>query len=218
MKQPLLSEPSSIQKYALSQILDNQQLEDVFNVCKDLLQQWGSKALEEWIQVLSDLLQAIQFTTVKKECSNLVILLSEISQPLESKICAAQIFGYLCNSMAAAEYDTLFANCIRQLCHDYNWQVRKAMCDSLSKIIMAYKDTEFGKELFLEEVIDLVGDYEEEVRCSSINSFLLCFGWFTASCQKAICDIIKVIILKMTPKLALGFTEKIGYLLLGVIH
>jgi hypothetical protein len=173
------------------------------------LQQWGSKALEEWIQVLSDLLQAIQFTTVKKECSNLVILLSEISQPLESKMCAAQIFGYLCNSMASSEYDLLFANSIRQLCHDYNWQVRKAMCDSLSKIILAYKDTDFSKEL--------VADYEEEVRCSSINSFLLCFGVYAALCQKAILDVIKVIILKMTPKIAIGFTEKVGYLLLGVI-
>ena len=181
------------------------------------MQQWGSKALEEWIQVLSDLLQAIQFTTVKKECSNLVILLSEISQPLESKMCAAQIFGYLCNSMAPSEYDLLFANSIRQLCHDYNWQVRKAMCDSLSKIILAYKETDFSKELFLDEVIDLVADYEEEVRCSSINSFLLCFGVYATICQKAIFDVIKVIILKMTPKIAIGFTEKVGYLLLGVI-
>ena len=192
------------------------QLVDLFIACKDLLQQWSSKALEEWLQVFNDMLQLIQFDSIKKECTNLAILLSEASQPLESKMCAAMVFGYLSNVMPFKEYEIQFLSCIRSLCHDFNWQVRKMMCESLNMIITSYRCSEAGKELFVEEILNLVFDYEEEVRGSSIITFISCFKYFMSTHSKQIYTVVKSIFQKMTDKIALPFSERIGVLISGV--
>jgi len=216
-RQHIPSEHCSLIKYLPTQALDCQQIEDLFTVCKDLLQQWSSKALEEWLIVFEDILKSVQFASIKKECSSLVILLSEISQPLESKICAARIYSYLSYVIPDKEYESLFLPSIRNLCHDFNWQVRKTMCDSMSQIIKQYKDADCGKELFSEEVLDLATDYEEDVRCSCLVSFLNVFGYVMQQYSSQICTVIKGIFTKMTEKVALCIVERIGLFFMGVL-
>jgi hypothetical protein len=217
LKQRMHFETSSKIKSSIYKVLEAQLIEDVFRACKDLLQQWSSKALVEWLEVFGEALKAINFNNIKKECINLVLLLSEMSQPLESKMCAAKLYEYLCNVMPTKDYEAFIQN-IRNLSHDFNWQVRKSMCESLVHIIDVYKDTDLGKDFFLEEIFDLVIDYEEEVRCTGVITFLTCFGYFMKMHSKQIYTIMKGIFLKMTEKISAQIAERLGTLIMGVCY
>lgn len=55
----------------------------------------NKKVQDQWIILLKEIIQIINYDSIEKECEQNVLLLTEKSQPQSNKITAARIMGIL---------------------------------------------------------------------------------------------------------------------------
>ena len=167
---------------------------------------------------MEELLNTLSFEEIKKDCFNLLDFLSGPSQPIESKQCACHIYVILSNYMTYNEFIESFITNIRNLCDDFNWQIRKAMCQSMKDIILKYKDTPTASILFSEELIVLLSDTDEEVRLAALHTFYGVFGIYINSPLRGnIVSIIWKTIQAYNDRQLLIILQSIGLIAIDVI-
>ena len=94
--------------------------------------------------------------------------LSENSQPMQSKFAAAKLIGVMAERVKDKINGLIFDRA-RQLCQDYEADVRKVMATEV--ILKIYKSigNEICKNILLEKIFELIYDPEMHIKVSSIE-------------------------------------------------
>ena len=60
-----------------------------------MLKIWNQPVLDQWVLVFSELIKKIPYDLIEKECNQVILNLSEISQHVMSKYIASKMMGYV---------------------------------------------------------------------------------------------------------------------------
>ncbi len=110
---------------------------------------------------------------------NKITFKGDISQPIVSRVISAKMFGSLCTIMKPKDFISQILPKARNLCQDFNWEVRNIMCTNM-ELICQKLGSQNSSEFFFEEVKgffkkkigELLDDEEIEVKSSAIQLFV----------------------------------------------
>jgi hypothetical protein len=149
------------------------------DVADSMLNQWSKNILEAWIGVYASLLPILS----KKEPENqdklvaagvaLARKMSKLSEPIQVRASAALLIGELAagNSLLSVDkFESNFLATIKNICQDFNWEVRKKMTDQLLSISQ-YIGAQKSFEHLFPELVELFDDEEKDVTLSAIGAF-----------------------------------------------
>ena len=122
--------------------LEKDQYMDIFRLCVIIQGLWNTSVINEWSHVFDLVLANQPYNEIEKGCSNLVVGLSENSQPMQSRYAAAKQIGIMAERVRDKINGLIFDRA-RQLCQDYESDVRKLLADEV--ILKIYKS--IGNEI-----------------------------------------------------------------------
>ena len=152
-------------------VLEQQQyVRDLKQTCVVMLKQWSRQILHKWIDVYVRVVPLLRDDPVEKECVDTVLKMTDLQQPISVRLASTYFLAQLaqCQSLSSAEvYKAKILPKVRQLCQDFNWEVRKEICSQMHKIAVYLGNS---AELF-HELAELVDDEETEVKLAAIKQF-----------------------------------------------
>lgn len=101
-----------------------------------MLKMWVPTVLLAWIPVYEILIDEMDFEeNYKADAFDLIKALSDITQPLKARCGAVHILSHLCRKVETNEFEKQLVPRVSNMSKDYNWEVRKAMVESLPSIL-----------------------------------------------------------------------------------
>ena len=141
-----------------------------------MLSQWSKQVLDAWIGVFAKLLPMVakqdpaQLDQCVQKGVNIVKKMSQRNEPLSVRTSCAVLIGALAvgdSLCSPTVYEKNFIAIIKDICQDFNWEVRRDICGQLMNISV-YLQTQKSFELLYPELVELIDDEEREVAQTAI--------------------------------------------------
>jgi hypothetical protein len=131
--------------------LKKDQLHEIFKLCLVISGLWNINVINQWACVFNIVLIKIPYNEIERNCSDLVVGLSENSQPMQSRYAAAKLIGVMAERVKHKINGLIFDRA-RQLCQDYESDVRLLLADEV--ILKIYKSisNDICENILLEKV------------------------------------------------------------------
>ncbi|CDW91821.1 serine threonine-protein phosphatase 4 regulatory subunit 4-like [Stylonychia lemnae] len=161
-------------------ILDSQFFKELLKVASQMMKQWSKSVLMKWIEVYAILLPRItcedqaNADKFERDCLELVNKMGDQPSPFQVKISVPFFLAQLAKNQSIRQKDTYTSRClskIKNMCQDFNWEIRKEMCLNLTKI-SKYLGHQLVTQIILPELIELLNDEEVEVFHQAIQTYI----------------------------------------------
>ncbi len=146
-----------------------------------MTRQWSKAILQKWIIVYCVLVQKLLSDPeqlkekLTKEFVDGAFAMSELSQPISVRVSSTTFAAQMAkqNSLLSTEafLSHKVLSKVRQLCQDFNWEVRKEMCQNLVHVSEYLGPHQAQTEIF-SEIEELLDDEEVEVKTQAIKSLV----------------------------------------------
>lgn len=149
-------------------ILEKDQIMAIFRLSVVISGLWNINVINEWAKVFDIVLIKLPYAEIEKICSDLVVGLSENSQPMQSRYAAAKLIGIMAERIKDKINGQIFDRA-RQLCQDYESEVRLLLADEVILKIYRSINNDICENILIEKVFELVYDPEIKIKVSSIK-------------------------------------------------
>jgi len=160
--------------------LDDQFAEPVFTLAEEMLNQWSKQILEAWIGNFAKLLpilakskNGLRETHYVNKGINMVQKMSQRAETLTVRTCCALLIGAIADQnslLSVSTFNSSVLPTVKNICQDFNWEVRKEVCGQLP-FIAKYMGKDESWEHIYPELQELLDDEEREVVSTAIQAF-----------------------------------------------
>ncbi|KAM3135909.1 hypothetical protein pb186bvf_012038 [Paramecium bursaria] len=140
------------QKLLKEQQLKDHQLQQIYELCVQILKIWSQPVLEEWCDTMDLVLRKIE---LKPHITQLILLLTDSSQPTISRQTACRLIATMAE-LKAIKGPLL--DRARLLCSDHETEIRLSMAKDVMLKICRVIDQESLETYLLEKVLELYYD------------------------------------------------------------
>ncbi|CAD8191122.1 unnamed protein product [Paramecium octaurelia] len=155
-------------------IKDNQlqvmELLQIYDLTTQILKIWSLPVLNEWIHTMNALLRVISLDIILNPISQLILLLTDASQPTISRQSAAKLIGTLAQLLGNDIKGPLLDRA-RNLCSDHDKEVRLTMAEDVIVKVCQSISSDLIECYLLEKIMELYYDTDIVVKSAGMKLF-----------------------------------------------
>ncbi|CAK68135.1 unnamed protein product (macronuclear) [Paramecium tetraurelia] len=160
----------SLQKLIKENSLSNQELLQIYDLTTQILKIWSLPVLNEWVLTMDTLLRAIGINNILIPIQQLILLLTDSSQPSMSRQSSAKLMGTLAQ-LLGNEIKGPILDRARSLCSDHDKEIRLIMADDVLIKVCQSISSDLIECYLMEKIMELFYDTDQIVRSSGMKLF-----------------------------------------------
>ncbi|CAD8195416.1 unnamed protein product [Paramecium octaurelia] len=160
----------SLHKLIKENALQITELLQIYDLTAQILKIWSLPVLNEWIHTMDALLRVISLNIVLNPAQQLILLLTDASQPAISRQSAAKLIGTLAQ-LLGNEIKGPLLDRARNLCSDHDKEVRLVMAEDVIVKVCQQLSSDLIECYLLEKIMELYYDTDIIVKSSGMRLF-----------------------------------------------
>ncbi|CAD8212825.1 unnamed protein product [Paramecium octaurelia] len=160
----------SLQKLLKDNSLSMQELLQLYDLTTQILKIWSLPVLNEWVQTMDLLLRTIGLSNILLPIQQLILLLTDSSQPAISRQSAAKLIGTLAQ-LLGNEIKGPILDRARSLCSDHDKETRLIMADNVLIKVCQSISSDLIECYLMEKIMELYYDTDPIVRSAGVKLF-----------------------------------------------
>ncbi|CAD8101385.1 unnamed protein product [Paramecium primaurelia] len=160
----------SLQKLIKENSLTIQELLQIYDLTSQILKIWSLPVLNEWVQTMDLLLRTICLTNILIPIQQLILLLTDSSQPTISRQSAVKLIGTLAQLLGNQIKGPILDR-TRNLCSDHDKETRLIMADNVLIKVCQSISSDLIECYLIEKIMELYYDTDLIVRSSGMKLF-----------------------------------------------
>ncbi|XP_025200082.1 serine/threonine-protein phosphatase 4 regulatory subunit 4-like [Melanaphis sacchari] len=171
----------------------------------------NNSVINTWLDTLLDFIEFLPVDCLQREILPFAIERSDLSRPESLRLISCRIFGSIAPKLNAYVIKREIWPCILSLCQDESVQVRKTVCQELSKVSAFLKDnTESSKDcILLPAIVDLANNADYGVKVALLDVIVDIIPCFSR-------EIIVTVVVPMVKKLIDTDFNKSNFLVVAI--
>ncbi|CAD8122925.1 unnamed protein product [Paramecium sonneborni] len=160
----------SLQKLIKQNSLSIHELLQIYDLTTQILKIWSLPVLNEWIQTMDTLLRTIGISNILIPVQQLILLLTDSSQPTISRQSAAKLIGTLAQ-LLGNEIKGPILDRSRNLCSDHDKEIRFVMADHVLIKVCQSISSDLIECYLMEKIMELYYDIDQTVKSAGMKLF-----------------------------------------------
>ncbi|CAD8071163.1 unnamed protein product [Paramecium sonneborni] len=160
----------SFNKLIKENILEVTELLQIYDLTTQILKIWSLPVLNEWIHTMDALLRVISLNIILNPAQQLILLLTDASQPTISRQSAAKLIGTLAQ-LLGNEIKGPLLDRARNLCSDHDKEIRLIMAEDVIVKVCSSISSDLIECYLLEKIMELYYDIDVVVKSSGMRLF-----------------------------------------------
>ncbi|CAD8114177.1 unnamed protein product [Paramecium sonneborni] len=160
----------SLHKLIKENVLELTELLQIYDLTTQILKIWSLPVLNEWIHTMDALLRVISLNIILNPAQQLILLLTDASQPTISRQSAAKLIGTLAQLLGNDIKGPLLDRA-RNLCSDHDKEIRLIMAEDVIIKVCSSISSDLIECYLLEKIMELYYDTDIVVKSSGMRLF-----------------------------------------------
>ncbi|CAD8188071.1 unnamed protein product [Paramecium pentaurelia] len=160
----------SLHKLIKDNELQVMELLQIYDLTTQILKIWSLPVLNEWIHTMNALLRVISLNIILNPTQQLILLLTDASQPTISRQSAAKLIGTLAQ-LLGNEIKGPLLDRARNLCSDHDKEIRLIMAEDVIVKVCQSISSDLIECYLLEKIMELYYDTDIIVKSSGMRLF-----------------------------------------------
>ncbi|CAD8123645.1 unnamed protein product [Paramecium sonneborni] len=160
----------SLQKLIKENALSINELLQIYDLTTQILKIWSLPVLNEWIQTMDILLRTIGLNNILIPVQQLILLLTDSSQPTISRQSVAKLIGTFAQ-LLGDEIKGPILDRARNLCSDHDKEIRFIMANDVLIKVCQSISSDLIECYLMEKIMELYYDIDQTVKTAAMKLF-----------------------------------------------